>query len=440
MAYKEAKMKDKNILYWIWLALRCGAESKEFGKLAAKYDDPFELYRLEEDETEHIENISASMKAKLCDKSLDRSYSILKYCKENKVDIITYADPRYPERLRRIETPPVLLYCLGSFPDFNNRLCLGMVGTRRMSEYGKHSAYKISYELAAARVVIVSGMAKGIDGVSSCGALEAGGDTVAVLGCGISTAYPKEHKRLMKAIASGGAVITEYPPDEPPNGYNFPRRNRIISGLCQGVLVIEGDMRSGSLITAEKAIDQGRDVFALPGKINEVNSEGPNDLIKNGAHVFLSSDDILNFYDFLYHDSISYRGHSKAKRRSDGADKAIVKYGVVDSCYKGQDVPSDKDGDISHPSNSARDKAANESLPKADPALEIRQADGSERILAGLDENSRKVFESMPIDKAVSADDLGDTGLMAGDIIMAFTLLELNGLISALPGGLYIRK
>ena len=263
-------MKDENILYWIWLSERCGVASREFGRLIEKYENPFDLYRLEEEELEHLEGISLALKSRLGDKALDSAYSIMRYCKEKKVDIIYYSDPRYPERLKRIETPPVLLYCFGKFPNFNDRLCIGMVGTRRMSEYGKQSAYKISYELASAKAVIVSGMALGIDGVCACGALSAGGDTVAVLGCGISVVYPKEHKKLMAAIGRCGAVITEYPPMEKPNSQNFPKRNRIISGLCQGVVIVEGVVGSGALITASRAIAQGRDVFALPGKINAV--------------------------------------------------------------------------------------------------------------------------------------------------------------------------
>ena len=136
-------MRDNGVLYWVWLSERCGIASKDFRRLAEKYEDPFDIYRLELDETEHLEGVSERVRSALGDKSLEGAYSILRYCKSNKVDIISYGDERYPERLKTIEDPPVVLYCLGKFPDMNSSLCVGMVGTRKMSEYGRQSAYKI---------------------------------------------------------------------------------------------------------------------------------------------------------------------------------------------------------------------------------------------------------------------------------------------------------
>ena len=321
-------MKNENSLYWVWLAERCGVASKDFGRLIVQYKDPFELYRMEEDEIECIECIGDRLKYALCDKSLESAYSILRYSKGNKVDVISYYDTEYPARLRTIEDPPVILYVLGKLPNMDDRLCVGIVGTRKMSEYGAQTAYKISYELAAANAVIVSGMALGVDGVAACGALASGGKTVAVLGCGISVIYPKEHKRLMDAIAVNGAVVTEYPPTEPPRGANFPRRNRLISGFCQSVLIVEGAIGSGALITAQRAIDQGREVFALPGKINESNSDGPNELIQQGAYVALSADDIICHYDFLYRDTIYYDKLRKAQKDAVPIEVSLDKYGV----------------------------------------------------------------------------------------------------------------
>lgn len=435
-------MKDENTLYWLWLAEKCGVASKQFGRLAERYENPFDLYRLDEDEVEQLEGISAPLKAKLCEKGLESSYSILKYCKENRVDIISYGDRRYPERLKTIEDAPILLYCLGHFPDFNSSLCIGMVGTRKMSEYGKQTAYKIGYELASAGAVVVSGMALGVDSAAAAGALSSGGRTVAVLGCGISVVYPKEHKHLMDEIARRGAVITEYPPKEAPHGHNFPKRNRIISGLCQGVLVVEGSVGSGALITARRAIDQGREVFALPGKINESNSEGPNELIRQGAYAVTCSEDILKHYDFLYRDVIDYSGLSRAKRRTDyaDADRALAKYGVATG------------GAVYTPRTRAtRTETAEQSFPleekrpvpaRAEPVQTKAQSqsDESGAMLATLDETTRRVFESMPIDKAVSPDSLSALGIGIGEAITSLTMLELCGLVSSLPGGLYIRK
>lgn len=440
-------MRDENTLYWLWLSEKCGAASKQFGKLAEKYENPFDLYRLDGDEIEQLEGISAPLKARLGEKDLESSYSILKYCKENRVDIISYGDKRYPERLKRIEDAPILLYCLGHFPDFNSSLCIGMVGTRKMSEYGKQTAYKIGYELASADAIVVSGMALGVDAAAACGALASGGRTVAVLGCGISVVYPKEHKKLMEEIAKKGAVITEYPPTERPLGHNFPKRNRIISGLCQGVLVVEGSVGSGALITARRAIDQGREVFALPGKINESNAEGPNDLIRQGAYAVTCSDDILKHYDFLYRDVIDYSGHSKAKRKTNyaDADKALAKYGVfAGRAYECRPNAPQTEGDGKRSFALGDERTTLDEKKKLEAELAQRReesaSDNSSELLATLDATTRKVFEIMPIDKAVSPDSLSALGIGIGDAITSLTMLELCGLVSSLPGGLYVRK
>ena len=441
-------MKEQNILYWIWLADRCGVASSELVKLVEKYDDPFEIYRMDEEEIERIDGVSPKLKLRLMDRSLDSSYEILKYCQQKKIDIICYRDKRYPSRLRTIQDPPAVLYVLGKMPNIDDRLCIGMVGTRRMSEYGRDTAYTISYELAAANAVIVSGMALGIDGVSACGALAAGGDTVAVLGCGISVVYPKEHGKLMREIARNGAVITEYPPFERPHGYNFPKRNRIISGLCHGVLIVEGSEGSGALITAKKAIDQGRELFALPGKVNESNSDGPNELIKNGALVALSADNILEHYDFLYHDCINYREFRKAKAGKVTVDKAIAKYGVADIYSRDKSYrvnPVEKTEETVPPRTEVQTGAEDVGVEACASTIAYEKTqtaveDSSAALLSMLDDTSRRVFEALPLDKAVTPDGIFVDGVGIGEIITALTMLEISGLVVSLPGGLYIRK
>lgn len=438
-------MKDQNILYWIWLADRCGAASRYLPVLCEKFEDPFEIYRMEEEEIERIEGINQALKLRLFDKSLSSAYDALRYCTKNNVSIISYRDKRYPSRLRSIQDPPVLLYVLGELPNMDDRLCVGMVGTRKISEYGRDTAYKISYELAAANAVVVSGMALGVDGVAASGALASGGQTVAVLGCGISVAYPKEHTKLMSEIAKRGAVVTEYPPFESPHSYNFPRRNRIISGLCQGVLVVEGSASSGALITAKYAIEQGREVFALPGKINESNSDGPNELIKNGALVALSADDIACHYDFLYHDCINYTRLRKAKSSMPPIENSLAKYGVSGVCRR---LRSDRVSSENTPTQTAEPVSIPKAAPKkeekntaADTVSEKpRTSDRSAELLSGLDETTKRVFEALPMDKAVCADAVVIEGVGIGDIITALTMLEINGLAESLPGGMYIRK
>ncbi len=434
-------MYDDDSLYWIWLADKCGAASKEFARLIGRFENPFEIYRLEAEEIGAIDFIGERLKSALSSKSLESSYSILKYCKQNRIDIITYGSKRYPSRLKTLEDPPAVLYCLGNFPDFDKRLCIGVVGTRKISAYGVESAYKISYELAAANVCVVSGMARGVDAIAACGALEAGGDTVAVLGCGIDVVYPKSHTKLEKHICQRGAVITEYPPSEAPYGHNFPKRNRIISGLCQGVLVVEGDRISGAKITAEKAVSQGREVFALPGKINESNSETPNDLIKRGANVALRSDDIILHYDFLYHDTINYRGLKNAKSKSDFSLKAVQRYGVSAEIYYGTAV-SDGAHVQKTPRTVSQRKTEMHEAEAVDSKEDIgrEESDNSAAVLGGLDPLTRRVFDLMPIDRAVSPDEFTSSEIGIAEAITALTMLEISGLVSSLPGGTYIRR
>ena len=415
-------MKDENNLYWVWLSCRLGAESKEFGRLIGTISDPYDIYRMSEEEIEQL-RLKGSTKKKLCDKSLTDAYGIVKYCKSEKVEIIGYGSKKYPERLRSIEDPPVVLYCQGKLPDLNNTLCIGIVGTRKMSEYGMRSAYKISYELAAAGVCVVSGMASGIDGISACGVIEGGGATVAVFGCGIGRIYPNEHKTLARAIRSCGALVTEYPPDEEPHGYNFPKRNRVISGLCQGILVIEGPKGSGALITAKRAIEQGRQLFALPGKINEINSYGPNELIKNGAHMVLSAEDILGYYDFLYHDTFDMRAYAKAKKSSDFSYKAVEKYGVN---------AVEETQSKAKPEVVKRENKLEESVPEQVEGVKAQ----TPKNLDTLDPTTRRVYEALP-DGSFTADVLTSCGVAVNEAMISLTMLEINGLIASLPGGAY---
>ena len=187
-------MLSEDRLYWIWLADRCGVASKEFARLIARFDNPFEIFRLEPEEIDAIDCISRRLKDRLSEKSLEHSYSTLKYCKQNDIGIVTYGDKNYPSRLKTLEDPPALLYFVGNFPEFDKKLCVGVVGTRKISAYGMESTYKISYELASAGVCVVSGMALGVDAVAACAAIAAGGCTVAVLGCGIDVVQPKRDK------------------------------------------------------------------------------------------------------------------------------------------------------------------------------------------------------------------------------------------------------
>lgn len=441
-------MNNESSLYWLWLAEHCGIASREFGRLITHFQDPFELYQMNEDELEHLDGISAHLKLRLGDKALQSAYEILRYCQRYHVRILPYTDEAYPDRLRNIEDPPVLLYVLGNLPNLNHRLCIGMVGTRKMSEYGKQTAYTISYELAAANTVIVSGMARGVDGVAACGALAAGGETVAVLGCGISMAYPKEHRSLMKAIIRNGAVMTEYPPKEHPNGWNFPKRNRIISGISQGVLVVEGSAKSGALITARCAVEQGRELFALPGQVGESNSEGPNGLIQSGARVATCAQDILSTYDFLYGDVLNEEGRVRALRDPVPANSVFLRYGV--SALYGESAAHGQSESVRSSTRKEAGRSVLEQSPKK-PAGE--EPDGKKdeeknpsspsrtiEEFPSLDPTTRRVYLALPEGTLFSADSLVCEQWSTVEVLTSLTMLELCGLVEAQPGGLYLKK
>lgn len=208
------------------------------------------------------------------------------------VTVVTLLDDAYPRLLREAPAPPPILFCRGTFSDFDEQ-AVAIVGTRRMSPYGRELTTRIAGELARAGVTIVSGLALGVDGVAHRAALEAGGRTIAVLGGGINRIYPSGHRQLASQVSESGVLLSEYDPDSQADAPHFPARNRIISGLSLGVVVTEAPDKSGALITVDFAADQGREVFAVPGNVNTANSVGCNRLIRDGARIVRSADDIL---------------------------------------------------------------------------------------------------------------------------------------------------
>ncbi|MFN0071335.1 MAG: DNA-processing protein DprA [Chloroflexota bacterium] len=218
------------------------------------------------------------------------------------VEVVRVIDSAYPQRLKGVPDAPAVLFVKGQLPD-HREPAIAVVGTRRATAYGRQAAEKLAGELARAGVVIVSGLARGIDAVAHHAALAAGGRTLAVLGSGIDRIYPPEHKTLAQRVVGAGALISEFPLGEPPDAPNFPRRNRIIAGMAHGTLVIEADKESGALITVDFALEQGREVYAVPGSIFSPVSRGTNTLIKEGAKPVSRVEDILEDLELLGADS-----------------------------------------------------------------------------------------------------------------------------------------
>ena len=282
-----------NLVLWLWLSLYCSVDTPTFSKLITAFGTPDEIYNADEKKIRSVIGSHVSDYSKLIDKDLSRARSIYEFCTSRGVGILTYSDPRFPELLRQIPTPPVLLYYRGHLPDFNSGFRCSIVGTRYLSDYGRKNAFAFGYDMASAGATVVSGMAIGIDSVALGGALAAGGVTIAVLGSGIDVCYPIQHRRLAQEIVKRGCVFTEYPPGTKPEKVNFPKRNRLISGLSAVTIVIEGPERSGASFTARYAKEQGRTVYALPGNVGNVGSQLTNLLIKNGANLCTAADDIV---------------------------------------------------------------------------------------------------------------------------------------------------
>ena len=253
-------------------------------------------YNIEEKPKKRKYNITAAVVCRLADPS-GRMSIIKEYKRVQKKEVrfITKKDAEYPKRLLDIFDPPEQLFVLGRLPEPDQK-AIGIVGARECTPYGRDMARLFGYRLARAGMAVISGMAKGVDGWSHRGALEAGGDTFAVLGCGVEVVYPLCNEKLYHDIKDKGGLISEYPSTYGALSQNFPMRNRIISGLSDGILLIEARQRSGSLITVDQALEQGKDVFVIPGRIGDELSVGCNRLIRQGAIPVISPDDILEFY------------------------------------------------------------------------------------------------------------------------------------------------
>ena len=282
--------------YYIWLTLALGFSTSKVRAIHSLYSSIEEFYRGGEAEW----RLSGVLKAKdieaLSATPLSKALEVIALCNRLGITVLSYDDPDYPEKLSNLSDAPAVLYVKGRLPDFTSRLSIGVVGTRNATAYGKKAAHVISGSLAKVGAVIVSGGAVGIDSCAHTGALEAGGITVCVLGCGVNFPYLTQNRAMRDNIAVKGAVISEYPPDYPPGRFTFPERNRIISGLSDGVVVVEAGVKSGSLITARQAAEQGRDVFAVMGNITSPYSQGTNALIKDGAVPVTDYTDIIGYY------------------------------------------------------------------------------------------------------------------------------------------------
>lgn len=285
------------LTYWLWLHLLEGVTPSQKRALLDYFHDPEELYRAKESTYRAVTQLPEEGYVALSNKDLTRARALAAECSQKRVGIVTIGDSGYPARLKQIPDAPLVLYYRGRLPNWEGYPAIGVVGTRKASGYGLQIAEKMGAEIAACGGLLVSGIATGIDSTAMKQALLQGGPVVGVLGFGADVIYPASNRKLFAEMEEKGCLLTEYPPGTPGYKWHFPRRNRLISGISHGVLVVEAPERSGALITARHAMEQGREVFVVPGNIGSETSVGSNNLLREGATAAFEGYDILREYE-----------------------------------------------------------------------------------------------------------------------------------------------
>ena len=392
------------LIHWVWYALISKLPVAMKLSLLERFSDPEDVFHTQN--FDHIPELTGDMKDVLEKKDLQPAQTVLKQCADRKIRILTIRDAGYPSRLRNIPNPPLVLYYKGMLPDFESQPVIGVVGTRKASAYGLNNARQISGQIAACGGLVVSGGAAGIDTMALQGALDTGKPVVAVLGCGADVVYPKTNRALFAKIEENGCLLSEYLPGTEPRPWQFPERNRIISGLSNGVLVVEAPEKSGALITAKDAFEQGRDVFAIPGNIGIASGMGSNRLLQDYAHAVLSGWDVLKDYADQYsgvqqRQAMPYRP----------AEPIIAPAKVAQSVF----VQTDKK-DVDNPTLNAYSDLEN-SYP-------------------GLTEREKQVlgcvgYSPQPVDAVIA-----NAGLPAAEMLGILTRLTVKGLVLRHPGNL----
>ena len=392
------------LLYWLWLAQCNEVKDGVKAALVRQFEDPERLFFAEKQEIldAEIEGLTGEHLDILLQHDLSAAEETLSDCAKAGLQVLTYDSPLYPRRLKAIYDPPIVLYYRGTLPDFDKLPTIGVVGTRHPSVYGRQAAKRLGGEIAAAGGLVVSGLAEGIDGTAMEAALSAGFPAVGVLGCGADVVYPRKHKALFQETERLGCILSEYAPGSPPLGWHFPRRNRIISGLSCGVVVVEAPERSGSLLTAKHALEQGRDVFVVPGNVDMESFRGSNRLLRSGAIAVSSGWDVMEEYDLLY------------------PEKLLPKRGL--------DKP--KKAEKQEPKPEAPEILKKKTIDNGNPPPYSGQND----ILQGLSADEQTVMTAIGTGIESVDDVIAKTGLPSGKVLGILTMLEIRKKIVRHPG------
>lgn len=402
-----------SLKYWLWLTTRPSLRPGEAAALVEQFATPEAIYFADREEY-RLAGLPAPLCEELSHKEMDYVERIQSDCARLGIRMLTMQDAEYPERLRQIDAPPALLYLKGKNISFDEEVVIGVVGSRRPSQYGITQAERLGIELASRGAVVVSGIAKGIDSACLRGAIGVGGRVCCVLGGGIDMVYPSTSADLYANVPEVGVLISEYPPGTLNDGWHFPVRNRMISGLSLGVAAVEAAERSGTLITARKALDQNRDVFAFPGLAGAFTSAGTNLLIQRGeAKLILSARDILEEYEALYPAKIGQKEREYCPTHEEINTKSLTK--------KTHEAPLDEE--------KIRLEAVDKEPGRAYSTFEAHTeafTDDEKEILLKLGENTLRPDDLVEI-----------TDIPARRVLSALTMLQVRGHVREKSGNCF---
>ena len=404
-------------LYWIWFAELKNLTLWQKQKLLDVFGDPEEIFCSGRDAFREAAGLEGKALDALEDKDLTAARRILNLCAQKDICILTCREERYPARLKNIEDPPVILYYKGILPDWEECPVISVVGTRKASAYGMQTAHTLAAQVAACGGLVITGGADGIDSAALEGALAAGKPGVAVFGSGVDVIYPKKNTALFDRVLESGCILSEYPPQSAPNAWHFPRRNRILSGISNGVLVVEAPEQSGALNTAEHAFTQGRDVYTVPGNLGVDSCVGSNRLMQRGAFPVITGWDIVRQYETLYPGKVQQ-----------------VKLPLLQ-----EEKPMQKVASLGR-------------IPGKNPALQENDAkksiDNSKKStysvlnerLSRLTEEETSVYALLTEEPQFPDGVMAQSELPAGTVQSLLTKLTLKGLVQNHPGGRISRK
>lgn len=418
------------LVHWIWLAHRPGVSDRMKAELLRHFSDPEDIYFADGEALSHIDGLTKENLESLQDKDLSPAEKILSDVMKYKLHILTYRDVAYPNRLKAIADPPLVLYYKGSLPDFDNNPVIGVVGTRKCTPYGLSAAKKFGHEIASCGGILVSGLAEGIDAMAMKSALSAGGSPVGILGCGAEQVYPKKNHWLFADTERYGCILSEFPPETPAYGWNFPKRNRIISGLSCGVLVVEAPKGSGSLHTARHALEQGRDVFVVPGNLDQPTFEGSIQLLRDGATLVSSGWDILSEYEALYPGKI--RRDTKPSRQRVYADELPRQ--TEETGKKPLKVAQKASVPRSEPIK--KEKSYKKDVDK----LSTGNYSDVNKDLSALSTEQQAIVKALSGGERLVDQIIAETGFSAGRVSTALTMLVIKGYVAKLPGNRFHLK